>query len=790
MSGTYEDNEPPDFEGPGDVDPLANSLAQDGFSADDGIPPVLPVYKMLPGSRVPVSSKRGKVWKARKDTGQKAMSDLIDAWDECIRYYNHDQSDHREGSDNRTAGNRYLARRLNDLFSSTENVVFSNVNAQVPELYAKNPIITCTASPGDQEQYRADGEDFARAVEKLVNVLFAMKAAPGIGLKTKGKRAVLVALLTNMAWFEIGYVNKDQSSEQALSDLQRLSDTMREAESTQEIEETEQELRALEQRIEFLQPSGPFLRLRLPHQVIVDPDFTDPYLSDASWVMIEDMLPTDYINAVYGTSNEDVYGEDKKAGSGDSEEIRSIFEPTHILDGGGETDIDNFTLFSQDKNTYSAYGFENQEAYDKAKRTKVWYAWDKSTQRLEMYTDADWKWPVWVWDDPYQLQNFFPLTPLWFHDAPNTVYAKGEVSYYLDQQDQINEINDEKRRALLWARRNIFYDSESGITQETADRILKGPDATATPIKVPEGKDPQKLVFSITPPSSNFAPLFVKDDLYKAIDRIASTSEVERGGEFKTNTTNKAIDYYSTMGNMRMDMRLDAIEDAIADIGWKLAQLCLRFMSPDTVQQLTGLDVSKFWRPLNNLSDFAKFSVNVVGGSTQKVSSQAKKQQAVQVGQVLSQYVKAAPATTLRVTLRMFGNAFDGLNLTKEDFAGIADEVAQTLVAGQGGAPGLGASGGGAPPPGQPQTQPAPVQSGADMQGAGGGGPPPAQMAALVTQVLGQLPPQVLRAIGVALAQGAPPQAILQQMLAVTGGGQVGGPGGAPPMQQPNGHLQ
>ena len=48
--------------------------------------------------------------------------------------------------------------------------------------------------------------------------------------------------------------------------------------------------------------------------------------------------------------------------------------------------------------------------------------------------------------------------------------------------------------------------------------------------------------------------------------------------EFKTNTTNKAIDYYSTMGNMRMDMRLDAIEDALGDVGWKLAQLCLRFM--------------------------------------------------------------------------------------------------------------------------------------------------------------------------------------------------------------------
>jgi hypothetical protein len=786
MSGTFPPDDPsPDFEPDTNVDPLANSLAQDGMPADD-IPQILPVYKVLPGSRIPVSSKRGKVWQSRKETGQKAMADLIDAWDECIRYYNHDQSDHRDGSSSpNVSGNRFTARRLNEMHSSTENVVFANTNAQVPELYAKNPIITVTSSPGNEEEYREAGSEFARAVEKLVNVLFGMKGAPGINLKPKAKRNVLVALLTNMAWFEVGYVNKDQSSEQALTDLQNLSSDLENAEDQEDIEEAEQRLRALEEKIEFLQPPGPFVRVRLPHQVIVDPDYSDPYLTDANWVMVEDMLPTEYINAVYGV------GDNETDGEGDSEEVKSIFEPTHILDAGDSSDDDNFSLFQKDNNSYSAYGFDNKESYDKAKRTKVWYVWDKTTRRLEMYADNDWKWPIWVWDDPYQLQNFFPLTPLWFHDNPVAVYAKGEVSYYLDQQDQINEINDEKRRSLLWARRNIFFDPETGVTQEIADRILKGPDATATPIKVPEGKKPNELIFSIVPPSANFASLFDKKDLYQSIDRVASTNEVERGGEFKTNTTNKAIDYYSTMGNLRMDMRLDAIEDAIGDIGWKVAQLCLRFMSATTVQQLIGIDVSSFWHPLNSLQDFAKLSMTVVGGSTQKVSSQAKKQEAVQVGQILSQYVKAAPATTLKVTLRMFSNAFDDMNITKEDWAGIDAEIEKTLLAGQGGAPGM--QTGGQPQPGQ---LPAPPPEQPGIPGGSGGGPNPMQMAALVTQVLGQLPPNVLKAIGVALAQGAPPQAILQQMMQATGSGGQGAPlpqGTQPPpmpTQRPPGMIQ
>jgi hypothetical protein len=743
MSGT--DDEGLQFDSAGADDPLQSSLDKAGLPTEQPVAP--PVYRVLPGSRIPVSSKRGSVWKSRKATATKQMADMTDAWDEAIRYYNHDQSDHRDGQDVGQANNRYVARRLNDKHSATENIVFSNINGQIPSLYAKNPIISMTSGLAAEEPVKEVDDAFARAVERLVNILFGMQSTPGVNLKPKAKRAVLIALLTNCAWLEVGYVTKDKSSDQALQNLMDLSDQLAAAKDQQEIEEIEQALVALEEKIEFLRPAGPFVRLRLPHQVLVDGDRNDPYLNDANWVMIEDMLPTDYINAVYGVEDEN------------SEQIYSVFEPTHILDGGNlQDDLDSFTLFDNEKG-YSAYGFDDQTQYDKAKRTKVWYVWDKTTRRLEMYSDADWKWPIWVWDDPYQLQNFFPLTPLWFHDNPIAVYAKGEVSYYLDQQDQINEINDERRRSLLWARRNIFYDKTSGVTQETVDKILKGPDATATGIDVPEGKNGKDLIFSIVPPSSNFASLFDKKDLYQSVDRIVSTNEVERGGEFKTNTTNKAIDYYSTMGNQRMDLRLDAIEDFIGQTGWKIAQLCLRFMDAETVQQITGLDVAAFWKPLDNLGDFNKWAMSCVGGSTQKLSTQSKKQEAVQIGQVLSQYVKAAPATVLKTTLKLFSKAFDDMQMTKEDWDAIAQEVATTIAAGQGGAPGV--QPGGAPGGPMPPTP----DGGPPMPNGGGGGGNPMQLAQVVVQALQQLPPPVLKAIGMALAQGAPPQAILAQMM-------------------------
>lgn len=743
MSGFNGDQEDGliDFKVP-TTDPLENSLTQAGLPAV--VPQdTEPAYRVLSGSKIAVSKQRGKLWKSRKKTATQAMKDHVDAWDEAIRYYNHDQAVHRDGNDPGMPNNRRLAKRLNDRFTSTENIVFSNVSAAVPQLYAKNPVVSVTAGINQDEDQRQAGAAFARAVEKLVNVLFGMAYAPGVNAKPRMKRATVVALLTNACWLEVGYTQKDESSETALHTLVQVSAELAAAKTVKEITEIEGKLIALEEKVEFLNPSGPWLRVRLPHQVLVDPDHNDSNGADANWVMVEDLLPTSYLNAVYGKKDED------------TGRVQSIYEPTHILDGNKEDDEENFSLFT-DKKDYNAYGFADATTFHRAKRTKVVHVWDRVTRRLELYADNDWTWPIWVWDDPYQLQGFFPFTKLWFHENPIAAFAKGEVSYYLDQQDQINAINDEKNRALQWARRNIFF-NKNKTTQAEVDKILAGPDATATGLDLNEGQKASDIIFTIPPPSTAFAQMFDKTDLYKAVDRIAATNEVNRGGEFKTNTTNKAVDYYATQGNQRNDERLDAIEDCIGRVGWQIAQLCLRFMEPQDVTQLTGLDVSAFWKPLDPLSDVNRWSFECVGGSTQKQTKGAKRQEAVQIGQVLAQFVKAAPAAVLTKTLEVFEAAFDDVNMQKEDWDKIKEEVISTLQMQQGGAPGQNQAGG---MPGQP-SQPGQLPQGQP--------PNPAQA---IVQELSALPPPVLKAIGNALVQGVSPAEIFQQIQQSSQGAQ------------------
>jgi hypothetical protein len=217
-----------------------------------------------------------------------------------------------------------------------------------------------------------------------------------------------------------------------------------------------------------------------------------------------------------------------------------------------------------------------------------------------MFNSKDWTWPIWVWDDPLQLDTFYPYYPLTFFESPSGPLTKGEVSFYLDQQDAINEITDERRRYRRWGRRNIFY-NKNMITQEEASAVLTGDDGTARGLDVPPETDLTKVIGSILPPSVQFEKLFDKEDFYRAIDRISSVGTVMRGEQFKTNTNKAAVQANASAANMRVDEKSDQIEDWIGQIYWGIAQLCLMNMSREEVTDLIGEEEAAGWENMTPL---------------------------------------------------------------------------------------------------------------------------------------------------------------------------------------------
>ncbi len=686
-----------------------------------------PSYKILPGSKIPVAKAYGKTWKGRRDLAAQVQSEVSAAWQEAIRYYENDQSAHRDGDARHQSTSQGRASQLNDRITETENIVFANVTTMVPALYSRNPSAEFTAV-----QESDDVKRMATLIERTVNTLGSMKAAPGFNMKPKAKRCVITALLTNRSWVHVNWTFKTDSSDQALEDIRSLAERLAKAKDTKKIKEIEGELQALEESVEVLQPEGPKVRVLSPFEVLIDPAAQEIDLSDALWAMHCEYIPTNFLLARYAKRVKD------------SNQFRSIYKPTHIMKMGiGDEqghDKDDYQLLDP-KDQANNFGFDSEEEFNRFAMTKVWYVWDKITRRVFMYHDNDWTWPIWVWDDPLHLDTFFPYFPLTFFDSPSGPTTKGEVSYYLDQQDAINEITDEKRRTRLWARRNVFYNSNL-IDREDVEAVLNGNDGTARGLNLPEGMKLTDAIGTIPPPSLQFAELFNKEEYYQASQRLSSVGDVLQGAQFKTNTNSSAVKANVAATNMRVDEKSDQIEDWIGQVYWAVAQMCLQFMSPELAQSILGPHAEE-WRTFSADEIKQNFNMNVVGGSSKKPTSQAKKEEALELGQVLGQFVNAAPGPVLKVMLEVMQEAFDEINLKEEDWDAIIQAVNQQQAGPTGASSGASS----------PEQQATPNQQGGSLNEQ------------QINQLLETLPPEAKQQIVAQIQQGVPPEQALQPYM-------------------------
>jgi hypothetical protein len=641
----------------------------------------------------------------------------VDGWDEAIRYYNHDQLSHRVNPQEGRSGNRYFSARRNDKWSETENLVYANVRAIMPALYAKNPQAEFTVIDENRKQ-------FVTQIENLVNAIAARKSAPKLNLKIHAKQAVLSAELCNIAWLEFGYTERSQSLQGLQEQLRDAEMRLEKAKDTHEIRVIEGELMALDESFAFITAAGPFVKYRSPHSVVVDADSVMPDFSDAKYIWIEDVYPTSYLNARYGKKDE-------------NGKVTSLYEPTHVLlaSDKSEGDVQNFKLFDTNAEAH-AYGYNDNTALERASRTKCWRIWDKITRRVYLYADNKWDWPIWVENDPYGLPDFYPLVPVFFNTTPLGAYARSPVTYYLDQQDAVNEIHDEFRRARQDIRENVLYDSR--FNKETVEKWIKGASPSAHGVEVPDGRSLKDMILEKPNAMLKALQLFDPQRSLQAVDRVSGVSDVLRNAQFKTNTTNRAIENYNSSTAMRLDEKIDAIEDALGMLFYGIGFLCAQFMTEPEVSAILGTDRAKGWQNYDAETLRSMFGCDAVGGSTQKPTSSAKKQQAIEMGKLLSQMAQFAPSVVLETTLTMFEEAFDELDLPDDWAERMKEEAKAALQKGR-------TDNAGGPP------------------GEGGGNTAPAlqQLAAMIDA----LPPQAKQALGTALARGVPVAEALPEVL-------------------------
>lgn len=727
-------------------DPIQESIDQ--VDLGSGVAPEVseeeeyrPVFKKFPDSAIRVSKSVGKVWKSRKDQAKSKLKNngTYAVWDEAIAYYKNDQSGKKNrelANEGESTGDSVGSSRT----SNTENIVFANVSSLVPAIYAKNPEVTVKTSKRNDEA----AEKTALIQQRLINVLLQKRSAPGVNLKPKIRRAIVIGTLTNLAYIETGYTRKENSSENEIKLLQELSEKLEKAKK-EDVAEIEGQLLAMEDKIDLLSPSGPYTRFRHPKDVIVDPDASLGDLTDAKWVMIREVLDTAFINAVYRDKDDE------------SNEYKSIYNPSHLLKtdadtgrdiAGHDIEINSFSLLGDDDNNkYQDFGYDDEESYKKAQKTICWYVWDKVTRRVLLFAEHDWTMPIWVWDDPYGLEEFFSVVPLAFHTDPEDQCARGEVAYYLDQQDEINAINNavsKFRHRML--NKNIANKRVLGEDTENAVNAFMSPN---------NKKDVLILDFD---PNFDIAKAFMgfpvprdaqafldKGNLYSAIDRLSSVSKMMQGAEYKTNTTNKAIESYESSTQTRLDEKIDAVEEMIGRIGSNILTMCIQFMTQEEVVALIG-PLDGEWQNMSGQEAAKSFEMTITGGSSLKPTSKVRKEQAMQIVQVLGQFAAKVPAAFIigvKVMERAFGDEFD---ITAEDWAYIRQTIESEQQRGQS-QPGA-------------SSQPQSPNGGGNGEAAN-----PQQIIIALSQALEKAPPEIRQQAGQAIAQGVPLVEIVDKLM-------------------------
>jgi hypothetical protein len=635
--------------------------------AEEGAKPQS-VYKLDPKTKIPVSKIEGTVWKSRKQGGLKRMQWLFEAWSEAESYYQAGQMDHRRTTQGEAKGNAVVSANRGKKYSSTDNQVYATVNAVIPTIYAKNPEVEITMN-------RSSMDFVGNVLKHFANNIAKRKDAPGINLKPKARKNVMRCEVTNEAWMLVGYTQKEVSADQAREDIARIGKELAETESESDILRLEGELMALEESCDLLDPSGPFARTLRGDQVIVDDDSVEDDHSDANWLMAQVWFSTKYLNARYRQKGKDG-------------EYVSAYKPTHVVDARSSTkeegitdlqrEIDSFHIFEQGLDNPNNYGYDDRSAYERAKRTRCWYCFDKVKRRFYLYAENDWTWPVWVFDDPYHLPTFFPLFKLQYHTDPKLNRTKGEVTHYLDQQDTINQIDDELNRARTALQDRGFFDSE--LDQKKVEELMNGATKKWIGMRVPDGKTLKDAIFPPPLPSLQFEHLWDKSGAMQSINQISGVMEAMRGEQFKTNTTNKAIETYSSNSNVRLDEKRDAVEDHIGEVMWAVIFLCLQFMPPEQILEISGVeDPDGQFAQLSQMPPDQirnTFACSCVGGSTQKPTSASKKAEALQVAQILGQFGGSPYAVV--IALRVMSRAFDGMVITQQDW----NMLLQTMMMG------------------------------------------------------------------------------------------------------------
>lgn len=644
---------------------LRREIADDmtAYDKDDddyvtsGIDDVLPATNMS----IPVPKKFGKMWEKKITDAQKVDEMEHAIWDKVFELYRQCGDEGAKFGDDDDAVYRY---RLGS--SVDENIIRVNVKTLMRSTYMRNPHIEFTSMDPDADK-------LPDCLEYVLQFLMNKQAYPGLNMKPKARRWILHGQLTNFGILRLDYQPHEGSAEEATDQLQELEERLQKAKKVDEIEQLYAELEILHEKLPLSEQKGMHVYNVMPQCLVVPKHCTQIDLSDAKWIAEWFDMDIDYMHNKYYYKKDD---DSDEWCLRDKPSIHSKEVPT-----SPEMDIKQKVI-----NTITGQDTEERVALKQENTVRCYYVYDKMLRRIYLFNSEDWSYPLSVTDDDMQLSRFFRHFILGFGEPIEGITQPGEVSFYVGHVNEVNRINRKAKMIRDSIFGAILYNSKNVDKNEVEKLIkhLKNPkEVEAFGIS---NNDEQKkisdMIEVLAPPAYQHKEVFDTSQLRQVIDRQAATSEVDRGGEFKTNTTNEAIAQYASNRESMTTTVVDSIEESFEGLGWSMTELLVSKYTKEEIVELVGAKQAEHFEQLSVKEFNQRYRMVIAAGSIEKPTSEFKKKEAFQIAQGLGQIGQGAPTTTLRLIIRMFQAAFSSFLVTKADWDMLAAEGAANMQKG------------------------------------------------------------------------------------------------------------
>lgn len=617
---------------------------------------VEPLFVMAEGMSVPIPKKMGSWWKEKVNSALEVYDIERRKWDALFDLYRRCGD---EGGIKDESGQTY---RWHHTHNTDENIIRTNIRTIMRSTYMQNPHLEFTGSETDQP--------LAETLQYIISFLMNKQTHPGLNLKPKARRWILHGQLTNLGTMRLDFQGKDGSLEQARDELANIESKLSDAKSKDEIDTLYAQLQLLYERMPLLESKGMILRNVLPHRIIIDPDCTHLDLSDANWLAEEFFLDRDYMTEKYFKKEGDeyVYRSDPS-------------KKKKLADGDTDKSVEDSVL-----DTVMNDQSEKRREYIQKNKVRCYYIYDKVTRRIYLFNSEDWSTPLWVFEDDLKLSRFFRHFFISFSESIDGVVQPGEASFYVGQQNAINQINRKAQEIRNSAFGALIYDKGSVDQDEVKKLInhLKNPKEVAAFGITKSGNEKKlsEIVEVFVPPAFDYQQLFNTNALRSAIDKAQALSDVDRGEQFKANTTNAAVQYMAQNRQATNNQLIEMIEDSFETLGWAMAEILVSKYSKEDITALVGETYGQAFQPMTVVEFNQRYRMTIAAGSIEKPNTEFKKREAIQIAQSVGQFGQAAPGTTMKIIMRMFQNVFSTFLVKKSDWEGLEKETEANLTKG------------------------------------------------------------------------------------------------------------